>query len=409
VVIRGSRNTYAVLTLIVAGVLVYLELYPFSFRVPLHGTGAVRKLVESWTERPSRGDFIANVLAYIPLGFCATKAIGFPRNLLGRAILIVLAGSALSIAFELAQYFVDGRVTSAADVCANTLGVLFGAVAAAIWAKNANFALRIGIFSEPIPLLLIGAWTAYRTYPYVPTTDLHKFWEALKPIVLTPNLTFNDLWRHTTIWLVLFALLESILGRRRSVIGAVLFAVFLIGARILIVDRTLSMAEVAGAGLALCVWPLGLLLPLRVRASLLALVFGGYIVVERLQPFLFEATPRGFGWLPFRSFMTGSLEIDLMAFLEKCFLYGSLLFLLIEAGWRLRNSALFIALALFATSWVETYLPGRSAEITDAVMVLLIAVGFGLLGARRTGEFVANAPVAADGVEDRRAEFLPGC
>ena len=34
---------------------------------------------------------------------------------------------------------------------------------------------------------------------------------------------------------------------------------------------------------------------------------------------------------------------------------------------------------LFATSWAETYLPGRSAEITDLTMVLLLAGGFALV------------------------------
>ena len=69
--------------------------------------------------------------------------------------------------------------------------------------------MRVGVFSKPIPFLLLGAWTAYRTYPYVPTTDLHKFWEALKPVVLSPNLQSYDLGRHTTIWLTLFALIEG--------------------------------------------------------------------------------------------------------------------------------------------------------------------------------------------------------
>jgi len=175
VIIRGSGKTYTVLTAIIAGVLVYLELYPFTFRVPTDDNGALRTLLESWSERPSRGDLIANILAYIPLGFCATRSVGFPRNLLGRVPLIVLAGLALSISFELAQYFDEGRVTSATDVCANTLGVFLGSAAAVVWAKNADFVLRVGVFSKPIPFLLLCAWTAYRTYPYAPTTDLHKF------------------------------------------------------------------------------------------------------------------------------------------------------------------------------------------------------------------------------------------
>ena len=411
VIVQGTRNTYAALTIILAGVLVYLELYPFTFRVPIDNTGALRTLLQSWAERPSRGDFLANILAYIPLGFCATRALGFRRNLLCRVPLVVLAGSALSVAFELAQHFVEGRVTSATDVYANMLGVFLGSAAAATWVNNSNFIVRVGILSKPIPVILLGSWTAYRTYPYVPTTDLHKFWQALKPVVLSPSLHPYDIGRHTTIWLTLFALIAAILGRRRSIVGAVLFAGFLIGARISIVDKALSMTEVAGAGVALCIWPLALVLPLRLRALLLAVMLGGYILLERLQPFLFQRTAREFGWLPFRSFMTGSLELNLMAFLEKGFLYGGLLFLLCETGFRLRNSAILVALALFVTSWVETYLPGRSAEITDAVMVLLVASGFALLpGPPRPIDESGLAPTGATtGNEGRHRVEAPSC
>lgn len=125
-------------------------------------------------------------------------------------------------------------------------------------------------------------------------------------------------------------------------------------------------------------------------------MLGSYVVVERLEPFAFQDTPREFGWLPFRSFMTGSLEVNVMAFCEKAFLYGGLLFLLGEAGWRQRNSAMLVALMLFATSWAETYLPGRSAEITDTVLVLLIASGLSLLsaddGIRKRADFIGSTP-----------------
>ena len=405
-IVQLNRNAYTALTLIIVGGLAYLELYPFVFRVPPDDSGAVRKLFESWVEPPSRGDFIANILAYMPLGFCATRAFNFPRSLLGRLPLIILVGSGLSLGFELAQYFVDGRVTSIADVCANTLGVVFGAASAAIWAKNTNLVLRVGIFAKPVPLILLGAWTAYRTYPYVPTTDLHKFWEAIKPLVLTPTPPPYDLWRHTTIWLVLFALVEAVLGRRRSIGSALLLVGFLTGARISIIGQALSIAELAGAGTALFLWALALLIAVRLRASVLALMLGAYIIVERLQPFLFQGSPKAFGWLPFRSFMTGSLEIDLMAFLEKSFLYGSLLFLLTETGFRLRTVSIVLALLLFATSWAETYLPGRSAEITDAMMVMLIGLGFSLLsGSRDIG--ISCEPSKSQPIQTRVAERNP--
>src|SRR5205085_12684460 len=82
VIVRGTRKTFALLTFVVVAVLCYLELYPFTFRVPTTGEGPVRKLIESWAERPSRGDFAANVLAYIPLGLFATLALASPRTVL---------------------------------------------------------------------------------------------------------------------------------------------------------------------------------------------------------------------------------------------------------------------------------------------------------------------------------------
>jgi len=52
-------------------------------------------------------------------------------------------------------------VTSISDVCANTLGVVFGAAAAAIWVKNTKLEIRVGISAKPIPLILLAAWTAF--------------------------------------------------------------------------------------------------------------------------------------------------------------------------------------------------------------------------------------------------------
>lgn len=44
---RASWSTYVVLTVIIAVVMLCLELYPFKFRVPVNGHGAVRKLLET--------------------------------------------------------------------------------------------------------------------------------------------------------------------------------------------------------------------------------------------------------------------------------------------------------------------------------------------------------------------------
>jgi len=158
-----------------------------------------------------------------------------------------------------------------------------------------------------------------------------------------------------------------------------LFVGGVLTAKVLIINAMLSVAEIVGAALALF-----LLRALTVgrnwRVALLVVLLAGYVIAERLEPFNFLPVGRAFGWIPFAGFLNGgSLSVNTLSFLEKTFLYGSQLFLLTEAGLRLSLSTLLVATCLFATSWLETYLPGRSAEITDAVMALLIGVVFSSL------------------------------
>jgi VanZ family protein len=376
---RSSRN-YAIVTAVVAIVIVYGSLYPFEFSMPPAGSGPVRTLFDSWADRPSRGDLLANILLYMPLGFFGT--LSFSRNV-GfwlRLLLVVTGGAALSVTMELTQYYDAGRVTNASDVYTNTFGTLIAAPVAILFSGRRRFPLFREIMAHPAPTLLIASWAGYRFYPYVPTIDLHKYWHALKPVVFDPFPASYALYRHVAIWLTLFVLIEAIFGRRRSTVLAPLFAAFVLCVRVLIISTILSAEEVVGAVVAVCLWPLFLALNQCFRTALVLLLLGSYVVLERLEPFDFQSFSRPFGWVPFNSFMNGAVEINVLSFMEKCFLYGSSLFLLGRVGVRPVFAAILVAGTLFATSWAETYLPGRSAEITDALIALLVAAGFALIG-----------------------------
>ncbi len=389
--VSGRLRNYAIVTALVAMVIVYGSLYPFEFSVPAAGGNPLGVLLDSWADRPAAGDFLANILLYMPLGFFGMMS--FPRNVrFGLRLLLVVAGGALlSLAMELTQYYDVGRDTAASDLYANTIGTLIAAPVAMVFSGRVRFPLFQEIAARPVPVLLVADWVAYRLYPYVPTIDLHKYWHALRPLILDPIPAPIALYRHAAIWLTLFALIEAIVGRRRSGVLAPLFAAAILGARVLIVSTILSAAEVVGAAVAICLWPVLRGLDHRLRSGLLFLVLGGYVVIERLQPFAFAAFARPFDWVPFNGFMNGSVEIAALSFLEKCFLYGSLLFLLGNAGMRLALAVAIVAGMLLATSWAETYLPDRSAEITDALMTVLIGVGFALIGDRRRGAVARTA------------------
>jgi VanZ family protein len=386
------------LTAVTIGVIVYGSLYPFEFRVPVEGDGAVSALLCSWATAPGRGDFLANILLYMPLGWFGILSLPQRISIGLRLLLMIIGGTTLSVSMELIQYFDADRVTSADDVYANLLGTILGGLGATCLFGRLPVPLIAKISGEPIPAMLLAAWAGYRLYPYVPTIDLHKYWNALKPIILEPTLPIEGLYRHTTIWLTTFTLISALVGRRRSAMLAPLFCGCIMGARIMIVGTTLSVAEVAGAAAAVCLWPAMLALSQRRRAALLFMLLGAGVIAERLQPFQFQPVARDFGWVPFRSLMAGSIAVDVISFFEKSFLYGSLLYLFTEAGGRLHIAVLIVGGALLATSWAETYLPGRSAEITDLTMALLLAGSFALLRVRHqvvrtdTGKLQPNPP-----------------
>jgi len=297
-------------------------------------------------------------------------------------VLITLLGVFLSVSMELLQYFDEGRVTDAPDVYANTLGTLIGAGAGSLLTESIRWPFLSKIAVARVPTLLLAAWVGYRLFPFVPTLDLHKYWSAIKPVIIDPDPTYYDLLRYTAMWLGIGALIEAIVGTRRGWLFFSLFIGGILVGKIMIVDATLNAGEIAGAAAAIAAW---IVLGLRpaFRTTLIALSFCAYVVAERLEPFQFAAAPGPFSWVPLGGFMAGDLAIDVMSFLQKFFLYGSLIWLLTQAGWQLRSAIFSTVLILFITSEAERFLPGRSAEISDAFMVLVIGTIFALIGIKR--------------------------
>jgi VanZ family protein len=359
-------------TLIVLATIVHGSLYPYDFRVPPGGIGAVATLLGSWAKPPSSyGDLVANVLLYMPLGFFVGLSVG--RGRWRRVLVATFVGLALCTSIELAQYYDIGRDDSMSDVYLNTFGSLLGAIAALALGSPSRYLPVARLAANPFPVLLLVAMLGYHLFPYVPTIDLHKYWQALKPLVIAPRLSAHDVLRYTALWLTASCLLGTVTGFARSRLFVLLFMAGVFAAKVMIASLFVTPSEALGAALALLLW---FAIGYRRRPALVVttLVLGVSIIVERLEPFRFQETARAFGWLPFRGFLGGSLSINTTALMEKFFLYGSLIWLQAEALFPLWLSTTLVALLLFATSVAEIYLPGRSGEITDAVMAVVIGL-----------------------------------
>lgn len=130
-----SRGTWALLGAAFILFAAYASLVPFDLRpVPLDA--ALREFRDVVAHplrlRFSRTDLVANVLLFVPIGFCLAGALrlGSTRWWSGplATLLILCVSIPWSLAIEFAQLFTAARITSVGDVAAQTFGAVVGIV-----------------------------------------------------------------------------------------------------------------------------------------------------------------------------------------------------------------------------------------------------------------------------------------
>ena len=348
------RPRYAAIAAAIAAIIVYGSLFPFDFHAGARPEGPLRYLLSTWNSRAGRLDLILNVILYLPLGFFSVQAVrGRP---LTRLLLVTVVGIGLSTSMELIQFYDRSRVSEMTDVYSNAAGALLGAIcgiAQCRWAPG-----------QPFVVLMIGCWLSSRLFPHAPA----------------PQAAPLGLLRHLVMWLVVGLMLESLLGSARARLAILALVPAVLGMRMLVTGSAPDVQEISGAMLAVLLWS-SLLFRLPLRGALVAACFVALVAEQALEPFIFQHPARAFGLIPFRSFIQAPIETALRVFLEKAFTYGALLWLIVRAGSPLGIATLASAALVLGLRLAQIYLPGRSAEITDVVMVLLLAGMMHLLDA----------------------------
>jgi VanZ family protein len=390
--IRGSgkrepmHNRPWLLVWLVVAAIVYGSLFPFAFHIPPADTGVFGSFLENWSKPPqSRGDLLANILFYLPLGFALGSALSDRINSKAALFLIIAAGATLSLTMELLQHFDAGRVSTMSDFYLNTIGTGAGGLTG-LTAGRQILAMRLvprdaSLFAG----LLLVAWLGWRLFPYEPVIDLHKYWASVKPVVLTPSLDAYNLFRFASMWGVVGYLVQYGLKVPRPMFMIALGMMGVFFAKMLIIDQVTTLPEIVGAIVAWLYLTVVLkshrTLGTRVLAALVLLA----IVLERILPLEVATTARPFEWVPFFSFLHGSLAMNVQTFMQKVFLYGAGLNLLTDSGLGLVSAGILEGAIVLTTSLLETLFAGRSAEITDTMMVLLLAlVAYILTAGRKT-------------------------
>lgn len=373
----GRRGDPRWITAAILGIILYGSLYPFHFAVRPEGRGALFALIASWRTPEARGDVIANVLLYVPLGFFAIQSLCGMAPLV-RIVSVASAGFALSACIELLQYYDLGRTTNMSDVYSNTAGALLGAIGGALLHRNVQLP-PIGrvIERRRFVLLLLVSWLGFRLIPFLLAPSFSESWgaslrQAWAGLFLTQRISPIDLYIQFAIWLAVALLIEALVGTAHGRWALLWVFPALWIARTLLAGRGPSAGEGLGGLLAAIAWAV-LLWRLRFRAAFVAILFAGVVVLQGLAPYTFRPTARPFGLVPFLSFIADTRNNSVRSFLEKTFTYGGLVWLMMRAGCRWTFTVALGGALVLSLRLAQVYLPGRSAEITDVVMLLILA------------------------------------
>ena len=362
---------------IVVALILYGSLYPWQFFARNYGRSPLWILLHAWPSAIDRyqiWDVAVNITLYVPLGIFGFLAVSSRAPRLMRVLAPVALAVVLSASIEMLQLFDDSRSCSAADLVSNVTGAAAGIVAGAVYrVRLQRFLEAEGPASLLRPsgaLLLLSCWLAYQLFPLFPVwgrTNLFHRLAALKTMAVSPVATLVVFAE----WLAVACLLDHIRKKRTS--GFLALLLFVVPARLILASRTLTWADIAGAVAAYAAW---LYLPrIWVRRSAPFLLTGA-VALGELAPFHFAAghIARPFAWVPFRGLVLSTWQYGFVVLFRKSFWYGSGLWLWRSSGCSLAWTTMAAAVALFLLERAQIYLPGRTPEITDAVLAVLMGV-----------------------------------
>ncbi|MGA3073707.1 MAG: VanZ family protein [Bryobacteraceae bacterium] len=366
---------------IVVALILYGSLYPWEFHARHYGHNPLWILLHAWPaavfDRYLFWDVAVNITLYLPLGIFGYLAVSARASRMMRILAPLALALALSASIEMIQLFDDSRMCSLSDVVSNVTGAAAGIALGALYrVKLQRFLAAQDAASLLRPsgaLLLLSCWLGYQIFPLFPVWGRTNVMHRLAALRAVDGVLSVDTLVVFAEWLAVACLLESI--RQTKTSGLLALLLLLVPLRLILASRTLGWPDIVGAAAAYAVW---LCLPrLWVRRAAPVLLTGALILGE-LSPFHFQSA-RAFNWVPFRGFFRTDWQDGFVMLFRKSFWYGSVLWLWRASGPSLVWTTAVAAAALFGLEWLQVYLPGRTPEITDAVLAVLMGVMLWLL------------------------------
>jgi|GEM_PF-1059365 len=356
----------------------YGSLYPFQFVARQSPLGVLAVFASSLSTRLDRGeihDLLVNLLVYIPVGFFFVLDEHHHSPAWRRCLNATLAGAALSLCMETAQYWDLPRSPSLIDLAMNTISAAIGGVLGVIFARQARHAfdsLSETVLGHPSSALFLGIlWIAALFTPgdwARPGALGH-----IRAMLAGPYWAPGHILVSFSHWLGISSLLAAVLGRSRTP-AMLLAAALVLPIRFLIPGQHPELYEFQGAAAALLVWYVPFLQK-RLSTGRIALLLVLGLCIDGLRPWTFSGRAADFQWIPFVSMLDSpDWAPTLLVLFRKAAVYGTAVWAVARAGAGMLGASIFTGTALGLLEVAQIYLPGRTAETTDPLLALIVGV-----------------------------------
>jgi protein-tyrosine-phosphatase len=347
---------------------VYGSLFPFEFKFDV-AESTVNSFLHSWVSVSSLGDIVGNIALFIPFGFFGAGLKGRVTSYSGTRIIalwfLVAVGS------QLAQLFIPSRDPSLFDLYGNAAGAMLGWFVVKKIPELGKLFSESSNFYVSLPLVLALSWLASHLIPFIPSIDLQSYKDSIKPLFFKPEFSFLDFFLETTAWVIFFQLLKDKCSHYFRIRYLVFFTICFVLLKTIIVLNSVLLYEVLALLVAgfLC-----LKRNIYFSPNFLAWALLLFIAVDALLPLNLRNVPDGFGWLPFSGFLEGSMLDNSAVICRKVFFYASMawFFLLARSNFFVKVS--FVTTCLLVVEIIQVGLIGRTPEITDPLIFLLLAL-----------------------------------
>lgn len=359
------------LLVLITILIVYGSLYPFHFSMAK--PDALAHLFSDRHLFTSPGDMLGNVLLFAPLGLIAMLHRVPAWGLFRAFISAVVLGVALALGLQVLQIFLPARDAALSDVAWNLLGMLIGVLAGSYIATRWP-GVAVLPRSRAIPLYLLAGLVAIEWLPLVPSLDLQLIQAHLTSLRSAPFTLGSPFWQGIAVAMFAGHLMASVLNLRSSFIGLGLILTLVFAGKFFIEDMPMQPSGPLGLALGALGWAITLPHTEVQRRTVIWLTLALCYTASALAPYQLRDEAMSVSWLPFAAMLEGSMLAQVRSLTSNLVFYVGMLYVGARTAGQLTSATLGLALWVGVMELMQTLIQGRSSDITEPILVVLIGL-----------------------------------